>query len=69
MRCLIQGESANVLRYQDRDAGFVGGRYGAFYGDPTTFETASWRERIVTVVATAIGVLIIATVAVLMGMA
>ena len=37
-------------------------------GDPTTFETASWGERIVTIVATAIAVVIVATVAVLMGM-
>jgi hypothetical protein len=37
-------------------------------GDPTTFEVATWGERIVTVVATAIAVVIVATVAVLMGM-
>jgi len=37
-------------------------------GDPTSFEVATWGERIVTVVATAIAVVIVATVAVLMGM-
>ena len=38
-------------------------------GDPLTYETASWRERIITVAATLAAVLVVATVAVLMGMA
>jgi hypothetical protein len=38
-------------------------------GDPTTYETATWRERILTVVATVAAVLVVATIAVLMGMA
>jgi hypothetical protein len=38
-------------------------------GDPLTYETATWGERVVTVVATSIAVVVVATVAVLMGMA
>jgi len=38
-------------------------------GDPQTYETATWGERIVTVVATVAAVLVVATIAVLMGMA
>ena len=38
-------------------------------GDPLTFETATWGERVITVVATATAVLVVATIAVLMGMA
>jgi hypothetical protein len=38
-------------------------------GDPFTYETASWGERIATVVATAIAVMAVAMVAVLMGLA
>ena len=38
-------------------------------GDPMTYETAGWSERIVTVVATILAVLVVATVAVLMSMA
>jgi len=38
-------------------------------GDPSTYETATWGERIVTVVATALAVMVIATVTVLMGLA
>jgi len=38
-------------------------------GDPLTYETATWSERIVTVVATAIAVMVVATVTVLMGLA
>lgn len=37
-------------------------------GDPLTYETATWGERVVTVVATSIAVVVVATVAVLMGM-
>jgi hypothetical protein len=38
-------------------------------GDPTTYETATWGERVVTVVATAIAVMVVATIGVLMAMA
>jgi hypothetical protein len=38
-------------------------------GDPLTYETATWGERVVTVVATAIAVMVVATVTVLMGLA
>ena len=38
-------------------------------GDPLTYETATWGERIVTVVATVIAVMVVATVTVLMSMA
>jgi hypothetical protein len=38
-------------------------------GDPLTYETATWGERVVTVVATSIAVMVVATIAVLMGMA
>ena len=37
-------------------------------GDPMTYETATWGERIVTVTATIAAVLVVATIAVLMGM-
>ena len=38
-------------------------------GDPSIYETATWGERVVTVVVTAIAVVVVATIAVLMGMA
>lgn len=38
-------------------------------GDPLTYETATWGERIVTVAATIAAVLVVATIAVLLGMA
>jgi hypothetical protein len=38
-------------------------------GDPLTYETATWGERVITVVATALAVVVVATVTVLMGMA
>jgi len=37
-------------------------------GDPLTYETGTWRERIVTVTAIIAAMLVVATVAVLMGM-
>jgi hypothetical protein len=40
-----------------------------YNGDPTTYEVATWGERIVTAVATIAAVLVVATIAVLMGMA
>jgi hypothetical protein len=38
-------------------------------GDPLTYETATWGERIVTVAATIGAVLVVAIIAVLMSMA
>jgi hypothetical protein len=38
-------------------------------GDPVTYETATWGEKVVTVIATAVAVMVVATVSVLMGMA
>ena len=38
-------------------------------GDPQTYDTATWGERIVTVAATIAAVLVVATIAVLLGMA
>jgi hypothetical protein len=38
-------------------------------GDPSTYETATWGERVITVVATALAVMVVATVTVLMGLA
>ena len=38
-------------------------------GDPLTYDTATWGERIVTVIATLAAVLVVATIAVLMGTA
>jgi hypothetical protein len=38
-------------------------------GDPLTYETATWGERVVTIVATVIAVMVVATVTVLMSLA
>ena len=38
-------------------------------GDPQTYDTATWGERIVTVAATIAAVLVVAIIAVLVGMA
>jgi hypothetical protein len=38
-------------------------------GDPLTYETAGWGERIITAAATIAAVLVVATIAVLMSMA
>jgi hypothetical protein len=40
-----------------------------YNGDPLTYETATWGERVVTVAATIAAVLVVATIAVLMSMA